>query len=67
MEINKYLGLILLFCVTSVAYARQDEGCIVKDGWEMVLLKAIAYATAGGGGGTSDNSRETDGDRYEWL
>lgn len=47
MEINKYLGLILLFCVTSVAYARQDEkGCIVK-GWvkDTVLLKAIAYAT----------------------
>ena len=47
MEINKYLGLILLFCVTSVAYARQDEkGCIVK-GWvkDTVSLKAIAYAT----------------------
>ena len=22
---------------------------------------------AGGGGGTSNNSREADGDRYEWL
>ena len=39
---------------------RMGEGHGVVEG-------GTAYATAGGGGGTSNNSREADGDRYEWL